>query len=85
MTWVGKPAPPRPTRPESLTALMRSSLDSTFGGLMPSQRRISPSDSIVTAFETEPLGILISPIAVTVPDTEAWMGALTNLSLSPMS
>ena len=83
-TCVGKPAPPIPTRPEARTARKKSSRLFTFGGSTPSNRRISPSDSIVTLCTRAPEGNVHSPMADTLPEMEAWIGALMNLSLSPI-
>ena len=81
---MGKPAPPRPTRPDSRTAAQSSSLLVTTGGFISSHILISPSLSIVTPFVIIPFASLISPTAVTLPETVAWIGAETNLSESPI-
>ena len=71
LTTVGKPAPPKPTRPLARTASRKSCMVSSFGGAMPSQRASSPSDSISTVCIIRPFEPSISPIFFTVPETLA--------------
>ena len=81
LTAVGKPAPPKPTSPLLRTAVIRSERLSTFGGAMSGDRRCSPSLSMKIASTLPPSGIVILSIFLTVPETLAWMGALTKASL----
>ena len=57
---------------------MKSSKEWISGGLTLSWSRCSPSDSMVTVVDTAPLGRVICPMAVTVPETLEWIGAETN-------
>ena len=82
-TCAGKPAPPRPTRPEARAA----SASCCFvlisgGGHTAGSCSINPSDVMMTASTACPPGIMTFLISFTVPETEEWIGTETYASLS---
>ena len=84
MTLVGKPAPPRPTMPDSLIAFNMLSLSGHTGGTTLSWISWSPSGFISTATTSMPLEYTISRTSATVPETLEWTGADIGLSESPI-
>ena len=68
-TAVGKPAPPRPTRPQACTAASRLSLSVTTGGFTAGSTVCSPSGWMVTAGQKLPLDRRTLSTPVTVPET----------------
>ena len=85
LMWVGNPAPPRPTRPQARTALIRSSRLFTTGGARSGQGVWSLSVVMTTLLHLSPPGVINSSMAVTVPETLEWIGADRNASVSPSS
>ena len=74
---MGKPAPPSPQQPLSLTAARKLLRSVIMGGFTSGQTVCKPSVSMtaalpvsmVTALQVFPLASLISVTALTVPDT----------------
>ena len=77
-TAVGKPAPPRPTRPQARAAATRLAASVTTGGLQAGSGVWFPSGLMTTAGTTAPLGMWTLSTASTVPETPEWMSALTK-------
>ena len=69
LTWVGKPAPPTPTRPQFCTAAIRPALSVTVGGTQAGSTVWAPSVLMVTAVVMAPLTIRSGAMPSTVPDT----------------
>ena len=65
--------------------MSRDSRSFTSGGFISGESSCSPSGSINTASQGEPLGILILAIFLTVPDTEECTGADTNAVVSAIT
>ena len=77
-TCAGNPAPPRPTSPASRAACASCCfVRISGGGAIAGSRSISPSEVMTTASAIWPPGIMTFAISLTVPDTEAWIGAET--------
>ena len=86
-TNVGKPAPPIPTIPASLTISTISSgvrLSRSLFGFTDSCRVSFPSDLITTDRHSPLVACLCTSIAVTVPLTEECTGLLINPPASPI-
>ena len=83
LTAVGKPAPPRPTRPHACTAAMSEAWSVTSGGTQAGSGVCSPSALMTTAGTERPLGICTVSTASTVPDTPLWMAAPTKPPAAP--
>ena len=69
LTWVGKPAPPTPTRPQAWTAAIRLALSVTTGGTQAGSTVCAPSVLMATAVAMLPLAIRSGATSCTVPDT----------------
>ena len=68
-TWVGKPAPPTPTRPQAWMAASRLALSVTVGGTQAGSTVCCPSALMATAVVITPLTIRMGATSWTVPDT----------------
>ena len=76
---VGNAAPPKPTKPLSLTACKNSSTLFTTGALILGSFSFLPSEAITIASTVLPI-VFTGSIAVTVPDTLACTGDETSPS-----
>ena len=77
-TAVGKPAPPRPTRPLARMASVKDLKSVTWGGAMEGSTFCSPSGVMTTVVWVDPLDPTMVVISATVPDTPEWMSAETK-------
>ena len=84
LTSVGKPAPPRPTRPLARTAARKLALSMTLGGWTAGSTVCWPSVWMTTASHALPLARRKGSTAVTVPDTLEWILAETTPAASPI-
>ena len=85
LTWVGKPAPPRPTRPESRTAWIKLALSVTTGGTT-----LSCTGVLAVGFDFDDFHGIAGAgdfflTALTVPETLAWIGTAIGASARPIS
>ena len=88
LTCVGKVAPPIPTIPAFFTISTISSTvraSGSAGAFTSSLTVFWKSFSITTDTMSPPIEKGRGSMAFTVPETLAWMGADTNLSLSPIN
>src|SRR5699024_9580060 len=84
-TSVGKPAPPRPTRPLARTAARKLALSVTTGGRMDGSTVCLPSVWMTTESHSLPFARRNGSTADTLPDTLEWMLAETKPPASPIS
>ena len=87
-TTEGKPAPPMPQMPASLTRARRSSREAdsqSSGGMNAGVPDWSSATSRITASTQPPVGPMRGSTAATVPATGAWTFAEMKPLRSPMS
>ena len=85
LTWVGKPAPPTPTRPQAWIAASSPALSLTTGGTQAGSTVCFPSALMATAVAMTPLTMRMGATSSTVPDTLACTLALTKPPALPIS
>jgi len=84
LTSVGKPAPPRPTRPHSRTAARKLALSVTSGAFTAGSTVCLPSVLMTTESHIRPLERRKGSTAATVPETLEWIFAETKPPASPI-